>query len=490
MGGETALDRYVAKPDPAYEYKLISQHEGDGCTTYILGMTSQKFLTEKDVNRTLWKHWMIVAKPHRLKHDTGLILITGGSNGGDPPTKGDGTMAQIAAKTGSVVTELKMVPNEPLQFVGEKRTRTEDSLIAYTWDKYLRTGDDRWPARLPMTKAVARAMDTVTDFLAKPEGGEVVVDKFVAAGGSKRGWTTWSIAAVDKRIVAIVPIVIDMLNVIPSFKHHYRAYGFYAPAVKDYVEMGVMGWQDTPEYKRLLEIVEPYEYLERYTMPKYLINASGDQFFLPDSWKFYYKNLLGQKHLRYVPNAGHSLDGSDAVYSSGRLLQRDIEQDETARVRLGSAGGRLDQSDDEDSPEGSVALAMHQHGDARLPHRYHRQNLDEQQTAPVEPWRLCGPRARTGERLDGVHGRVDLRRADQARHISQARRPAWPSDRQSGCAVQVHHRNQRPARDDAIRVQAHADPKPVALGQGSDPQMTQIFADSKTNLCTSAKSAD
>ena len=245
---ETALDRYVAKPDAAYEYKLISQYEGDGCTTYILGMTSQKFLTEKDVNRTLWKHWMIVAKPHRLKHDTGLILIAGGSNGKEPPTKGDDTMAQIAAKTGSVVTVLKMVPNEPLQFVGEERTRTEDSLIAYTWDKYLRTGDERWPARLPMTKAVVRAMDTVTDFLSKPEGGEVVVDKFVAAGGSKRGWTTWSIAAVDKRIVAIVPIVIDMLNVIPSFKHHYRAYGFYAPAVGDYVE--------------------PYDYLERYTMPK------------------------------------------------------------------------------------------------------------------------------------------------------------------------------------------------------------------------------
>ena len=87
MGGETALDRYVAKPDPTYEYKLISQHEGDGCTTYILGMTSQKFLTQKDVNRTLWKHWMIVAKPHRLKHDTGLILITGGSNGATLPPR-------------------------------------------------------------------------------------------------------------------------------------------------------------------------------------------------------------------------------------------------------------------------------------------------------------------------------------------------------------------------------------------------------------------
>ena len=209
---------------------------------------------------------------------------------------------------------------------GEGTTPTlHGETLVVTWDHIggqsfivaldKRTGEERWPARLPMTKAVVRAMDTVTDFLSKPEGGEVVVDKFVAAGGSKRGWTTWSIAAVDKRIVAIVPIVIDMLNVIPSFKHHYRAYGFYAPAVGDYVEMGIMGWQDTPEYKRLLEIIEPYEYLERYTMPKFLINACGDQFFLPDSWKFYYKNLLGQKHIRYVPNAGHSLDGSDAVYS-------------------------------------------------------------------------------------------------------------------------------------------------------------------------------
>ncbi|MDP7441508.1 MAG: PhoPQ-activated protein PqaA family protein, partial [Verrucomicrobiota bacterium] len=43
---ETALDRYVAKPDPAYEYRLISTIEGKGSTTYILEMTSQQFLTE------------------------------------------------------------------------------------------------------------------------------------------------------------------------------------------------------------------------------------------------------------------------------------------------------------------------------------------------------------------------------------------------------------------------------------------------------------
>ena len=44
----------------------------------------------------------------------------------------------------------------------------------------------------------------------------------------------------DKRVVAIVPIVIDLLNVVPSFKHHWAAYGFWAPAVGDYEAMGIM----------------------------------------------------------------------------------------------------------------------------------------------------------------------------------------------------------------------------------------------------------
>ncbi len=50
-------------------------------------------------------------------------------------------------------------------------------------------------------------------------------------------------------------------------------------------------------------------------MPKLMLNASGDQFFLPDSSQFYFDGLPGEKHLRYVPNADHSLDKSDALES-------------------------------------------------------------------------------------------------------------------------------------------------------------------------------
>ena len=62
-----------------------------------------------------------------------------------------------------------------------------------------------------------------------------------------------------------------------------------------------------------MKIEEPYEYRDRLTLPKFIINACGDQFFVPDSAQFYFKDLSGVKYLRYVPNADHSLKNSDAL---------------------------------------------------------------------------------------------------------------------------------------------------------------------------------
>src|ERR1019366_961760 len=230
----TALDDYIAAPDTNYNYHVVNTVQGNGCTTYILEMTSQAWLTTNEVDRPVWKHWLNIIKPGVVTSTNALLFIGGGANGGRPPQSADGSLARIALATKSVIAELKMVPNQPLVFAGETEGRKEDSLIAYTWDKFLRTGDPKWPARLPMTKAAVRAMDTVTAFCASPEGGNAKVDEFVVAGGSKRGWTTWTTAAVDKRVVAIIPIVIDVLNMEPSMMHHYGAYGFWAPAIANY----------------------------------------------------------------------------------------------------------------------------------------------------------------------------------------------------------------------------------------------------------------
>jgi PhoPQ-activated pathogenicity-related protein len=309
----TALDRYVAAPDPNYKYELISTIKGEGFTTFVLDMTSQSWRSAAEVDRPLWKHWVTITRPDKVKSDIGFLFITGGSNTSKPPSAPDPMLRGLAVDTQTIVAELRMVPNQPLTFAGETKGRTEDALIAYTWDKYLRGGDEFWPARLPMTKSAVRAMDTVTAFAGSDAGGGVKISRFVVSGASKRGWTTWTTAAVDTRVVAIVPLVIDLLNVIPSFEHHWQVYGFWAPAIRDYVDMEITDWSRTPQYKALMEIEEPYEYRDRLTMPKMIINASGDQFFLPDSSQFYFDDLKGEKHLRYVPNADHSLRKSDAA---------------------------------------------------------------------------------------------------------------------------------------------------------------------------------
>jgi PhoPQ-activated pathogenicity-related protein len=166
-----------------------------------------------------------------------------------------------------------------------------------------------------MVKSVVRAMDTVTDLLASDQGGKTPVKKFVLAGGSKRGWTTWLTGAVDRRVAAIIPLVIDVVNVRACSVHHFCSYGFWAPALGDYNRHKIHERMDTPAYAALLKIVDPYSHRERLTLPKFIVNAVGDQYFPPDSSKFYFGDLSGTKYLRYVPNVDHSLRGSDAQES-------------------------------------------------------------------------------------------------------------------------------------------------------------------------------
>lgn len=312
----TALDSYVAAPDDAYKFELVNSTEREDWSSYVLKLTSQRWLTEAEVDRPLWEHWLTIVVPKEVKHDTAFLYIGGGSNKKTEAPKGPGVIVRrVALATNSVAVELGMVPNQPLTFTDEPgRGRSEDSLIAYTWDKFMRTGDPKWPLRLPMTKSAVRAMDAVQEFLAsRPE--PVDIDHFVVGGGSKRGWTTWTTGIVDSRVRAIVPIVINMLNVIPSFRHHYAALGFWAPAVNDYVKMDIMNRMETAEYAELMKIEEPFSYLDRLNMPKFVINAGSDEFFLPDSTQFYWDQLPDSKRLRNIPNTGHGLGGSDVLDS-------------------------------------------------------------------------------------------------------------------------------------------------------------------------------
>ncbi len=114
---KTALDRYVAQPDPAYRYKLAQTHSLKGATAFVIDMVSQRYLTGKEVDRPEWQHWVTIVKPARVEHQTGLLFIGGGNNDGKRPKPRE-ELVQIALATHSVVVEIRMVPNQPLVFAG------------------------------------------------------------------------------------------------------------------------------------------------------------------------------------------------------------------------------------------------------------------------------------------------------------------------------------------------------------------------------------
>jgi PhoPQ-activated pathogenicity-related protein len=314
---ETALDRYVAKPDDAFRFTAVATLAGEGYTAHVLDLVSQRWRDPWEVDRTEWRHWLTVVVPTQVRHRTALLWIGGGDNDDPAPTAAVERSIRLALATGSVVADLGMVPNQPLFFADSRlEPRHEDDLIAYGRVKYIVTGDDEWLVRLPMVKSGVRAMDAVQQYLESAAGGGLEIDRFVIAGGSKRGWTTWLVGAVDPRVQAIVPVVIDALNTEAITRHHYEAYGFFSPALGDYVRHGLYPHLfGTDAFRRILAIEDPFLYRRRErlrSIPKLLVNAAGDQFFLPDNSRFYFAELEGEKHLRYVPNAKHDLLGSDA----------------------------------------------------------------------------------------------------------------------------------------------------------------------------------
>lgn len=136
----------------------------------------------------------------------------------------------MATKTGTVTAALFQIPNEHIIFSSDpiQKSRSEDAIIAFTWDHFLKDpSQPNWLLRFPMVKASLRAMDATTEFVAKklPEL-HTQLDYYVVAGASKRGWTTWDVGAVDpKRVVAIIPVVLDAINFVAVEHHQFKSYG-------------------------------------------------------------------------------------------------------------------------------------------------------------------------------------------------------------------------------------------------------------------------
>ncbi len=286
------LADYVKKPDPSFAWKLTKSDTTPAGTVYQLHLVSQ---TWHDIT---WEHEIQVFVPAGVKPQPTMVIY---NTGGRPGASGSLLGLAIAERVKAPVAVLYGIPNQPL-FGG----KTEDALIAETFVRYLDTKDPSWPLLFPMAKSLVKAMDALQAFGKEKWGVEV--KHFVVTGGSKRGWTSWLTAASgDPRVKAIAPMVIDTLNMPVQMKNQVKAFGKPSEMIHDYVERKLVPFPGTPEAVSLWAMIDPWTYREKLTLPKMLIHGTNDPYWPQDALNTYWDDLKGEKHVLYVPNAGHDL---------------------------------------------------------------------------------------------------------------------------------------------------------------------------------------
>jgi len=295
------LAEYVAKQDDSYAWKTHARYQQGDSEIVELHLYSQ---TWRDI---LWKHKLFLIKPNRIETpNQGLLILGGGRWRAEYETEeplpslpsGAGIFLNIAQSLGTVVAVLGHVPFQPLF------GKTEDHIIAYTFDQYLTTGDPEWPLLLPMVKSAVRAMDATQE--ASATEWAMSLEAFTVLGGSKRGWTTWLTAAVDSRVNAFVPVVIDALNMAQHFPYQTQVWGTPSEKIRPYTELNLHEVLGSAEGQALREIVDPFAYRSMLEQPKLIVIGTNDEYFPVDSLNLYWDELSGPKYILYLPNDRHS----------------------------------------------------------------------------------------------------------------------------------------------------------------------------------------
>jgi PhoPQ-activated pathogenicity-related protein len=312
---DTALARYIATPDPAFAWTEVSSGHVGRTQYRELILTSQ---TWRDIP---WKHQLVVFLPRDVERESGqgFLFVHGGrwraefEHGWKGPLPSSTRLfARLAETLRAPVGVLRHVPHQPLF------GRTEDRLIAYTFDRYLATGDESWPLLLPMVKSAVRAMDAMQQMVGIRWG--VRLERFTVAGASKRGWTTWLTAAVDQRVNAIAPMVIDMLDIPAQIDLQKATFGELSEQVRDYEAIGLPDRVGTPRGQRLMEMVDPYRFRDRLLQAKLIVLGTNDRYWPLDALNLYWQGLEGPKHIFYAPNQGHSVrDYRQLIYNLAAL---------------------------------------------------------------------------------------------------------------------------------------------------------------------------
>jgi PhoPQ-activated pathogenicity-related protein len=287
----TTLGNYLEHPDFPAKWEIKSAQKIGTCEYWHLSLVSQEW------QGFTWEHDLIIFRPADVPIKGQVLLL---NEGGSFRPEGAIYGATIANMVKIPVAILLGVPKQPL-FDG----KTEDHLIAETFIRYLETGDTSWPLLFPMVKSVVKGMDAVQEFTAKEWG--TATESFILTGASKRGWTTWLTATQDKRVSAIAPMVIDLLNIPLQVPHQIARFGRPSDSIAPYTERDLVPIKDTPEARLLWKMVDPWSYRANLSMPKMVVLGNNDPYWTTDALNLYWDGLPGDKYISYSPNAGHNL---------------------------------------------------------------------------------------------------------------------------------------------------------------------------------------
>lgn len=307
---ETALVNYVNAKDTSFKWQQYQVLKTDDGTFYEMNFVSQKW------QNITWAHRLMLYIPAKAKHPDKLLLMLRHLYNRNA---GLASLKVISDSTSTSSAILYDIPNQPL-FDGKE----EDDLQAYTFSQYIKTGDESWPLLFPMVKAVVRAMDAIQGLTIIER--QVEIDRFIIAGHSKRGHTTWLTAAVDARVKGIIPIAIDVLNAKAQLPHHLEAFGAYSTPSEAATEF--LQELDLPLGKNLIKMVDPFSYKENITVPKLIVSATNDDFFLTDALNLYWDELRGSKWILYLSNASHvGADNDPRINNTAFAFVRAIATD-------------------------------------------------------------------------------------------------------------------------------------------------------------------
>ncbi|XP_054830455.1 autocrine proliferation repressor protein A-like [Eublepharis macularius] len=171
-------------------------------------------------------------------------------------------------------------------------------IMAYSWWRFLNDSatPPHWLVQFPMVKAAVKAMDTIKKFVKKEAYKDI--KNFTLTGIASGGWVSWLTAAVDHRVVAIIPIAMDLLNLTKNFQHLYDAYCGWSYMLRPFYDMNITQRINHPRFTELASHVDPLAYNERYkNVSKYIIVITGDGVNQPDNSHYYYSQLEGEKRL-------------------------------------------------------------------------------------------------------------------------------------------------------------------------------------------------